>query len=276
MNSQGALTSVVASYRKQQSNAPMELADTLRLKAGYGILGDVNANSWSPRQVLLADEQVYKSHGLAATSLRENLLICGLNLTRLTSGQLLQVGKKVILRVTIPCESGKKLTRVREGLARQIANDRGVLARVIRGRASRKGDPIRILERKLPPIPTRIPERLHKLLALVPYGKVVTYSQLTVAIGVPKVYVRVLPRMLRSAPADLPTHRVVSSNGILIDAHIPQQRQILQEEGVVIGPKGCVKQQFIMQNDPYRVEERPPRLESHVSEVEKLAYVVAL
>jgi methylated-DNA-protein-cysteine methyltransferase-like protein len=246
---------VVDCYRKRQKDAPMVEAESLFLRVGYGIVDDANADPFSPRQVLLVADAVYSRLNLAPASLRENLRVKGRDLAMLESGQLLQVGKSAILRLTIPCEPCAKLNRVRRGLAKEIADDRGKLARVIRAGSVRPGDSITILKERLPTLSNRISERVYGCIRAVPEGCVVTYSQITRAIGVSKSYARVMPRMLLSAPEQVPVHRVLSTNRMLIDRHIPGQKQMLKREGVIISERGIVDRDLVWKSSPYVLHE---------------------
>jgi len=168
----------------------------------------------------------------------------------------LQIGNGVKPRVTIPCEPCVKLNRIRSSLAKEVSNNRGILARVLVGGIITRGDRIMLIKMKLPQIPMRISERIYQLLYKVPLGLVINYSQITLSIGVQKSYARVIPKTLKLAPGDVPIHRVVSSCGALIQTHIPHQLQMLVTEGVGVDSKGNVKREFIVNDDLFRFEER--------------------
>lgn len=232
----------------------MHETPVLKLRERYGIVGDANSNPCSPRQVLLVNDWVYARYRLRSTSLRENLLISGLDLSHLKSGEVLQIGE-TMLRVTMSCDPCVKLNRIRDGLAKAVAKERGVLARVIRGGVIARGDCLRPLKMTLPPVPETISDRILAIVAKIPYGKVTTYFHITCAAGISKAYTRVLPRILRSAPAETPVHRVISTTGNLIADHIPYQRRMLSKEGVAVEPTGRVEDKFIWCGDPYCAEE---------------------
>lgn len=88
----------------------------------------------------------------------------------------------------------------------------------------------------------------------IPYGKVVTYGQLAWLVGRP-TYARLVGHVLKGAPgtADMPTHRVVNSQGRIVP-HWPEQKCLLQAEGVTFKSNGCVDM-HLCQWHPQEAEE---------------------
>ncbi|WEF34016.1 MOSC domain-containing protein [Pseudoduganella chitinolytica] len=121
--------------------------------AGHGLDGDRHADPLSPRQVLLAGAPAYRRHGLAAHTLRENVLL-DVDTATLPSGTLLRLGDEVIVALTFHCEACGYLDARHPGIARVIGQDRGVLARVLHGGTLRPGDPVVRLPETLPRGPT--------------------------------------------------------------------------------------------------------------------------
>ena len=71
-----------------------------------------------------------------------------------------------------------------------------------------------------------------------PPGSVVTYAQIKVVLGYASGYVRALPFLLRQmAGEELPAHRVVTTDGHIVDRYVPHQRHRLTEEGVDVNPR---------------------------------------
>lgn len=225
-------------------------ADHVRLVAGLGIEGDVNAAQNSPRQVLIASAPVYARLGLEPCALRENFLVDG-EIERLASGQVLRIGKSTLVRLTIPCEPCAKLNRVRAGLARDVAGHRGFLARVLTDGEVRVGDECAATERALPPIPLRPRERVYDLVSRIPFGRVLGFKALVKTLGLTRTYVRVIPRFLVSAPGGLPVHRVVTTDGALIPQHVHGQAGLLREEGVHLTHGGRVGAGFLWDSTEY-------------------------
>ena len=84
-------------------------------------------------------------------------------------------------------------------------------------------------------------ETVWALVAGTPPGKVISYGQLALLAGRPDA-----PRLagwaMRRAPAELPCHRVVHTDGSLAPTELFHglQRQMLEQEGVVFTPAGRV------------------------------------
>lgn len=76
---------------------------------------------------------------------------------------------------------------------------------------------------------------VYKVIASVPVGRVVSYSQVAVMCGHPGA-ARVVGQIAHFGPPDLPWHRLIHANGKMANGYVPggpaQQRQLLQEEGV--------------------------------------------
>ena len=68
-------------------------------------------------------------------------------------------------------------------------------------------------------------------------GKIVSYKQIARLIGMPD-HARRGGRAMASAPAELPCHRVVNSAGRTAPGW-PQQRELLEKEGVRFKANGC-------------------------------------
>lgn len=88
-------------------------------------------------------------------------------------------------------------------------------------------------------------KQVYKIAARIPKGKVMTYGQIGMVLGVPNC-ARQVGQAMYNTPAylDIPAHRVVNSKGGLAPAHAfggeEVQRKILEEEGVVFKQNGCI------------------------------------
>lgn len=175
--------------------------DRVQARSGHGLANDLHADPRSPRQVLLASRVAYDSLALPPGSLRENLLL-DLDTACMASGTVLRIGGEASLRLSFQCEACGSLDRHASGLARAIGARRGVLARVLAGGEIRVGDPILMLEERLPALSEDWRERVARVLEAVPAGRVIGYADLAHVAGVQSSYCRAFPRLLaRLGPA---------------------------------------------------------------------------
>lgn len=163
--------------------------------AGAGILDDVHADPFSPRQLLLAGTAVYEELALPPHSLRENLLL-DLDTSRLASGTVLQVGDQVRLRMMFQCEACGQLDTVQPRLAQRIGNRRGMLARVLAGGVIHVGDPVCDLGVLAPAWHEDWRERVRAVLDATPEGSVIEYRHLARLAGIQSSYCRAFPRLV--------------------------------------------------------------------------------
>ena len=86
-------------------------------------------------------------------------------------------------------------------------------------------------------------ERVYKIVAEIPTGKVTTYGRIAKMLGNPRLS-RAVGYALSVSPSNLPCHRVVDRNGKLADAFfhdgINEQQLLLEEEGVPFTEQGLV------------------------------------
>lgn len=88
-------------------------------------------------------------------------------------------------------------------------------------------------------------EKIYALVADIPYGKVATYGQLAWMAGRPGA-ARMAGYAMSRIPAelDIPSHRVVNSQGRMAPEHAfggaQFQRLLLEQEGVIFRENGCV------------------------------------
>jgi MOSC domain-containing protein YiiM len=114
--------------------------------ADFGLDGDRHAKAGSRRQVLLVEKETLDTLDLAPGMVRENITTQGAHLTGLVPGQRLRLGHDVVLEVTGACTPCHRLDEVRDGLSQEMAERRGVNARVVAGGSIRLGDAIVVLE----------------------------------------------------------------------------------------------------------------------------------
>lgn len=224
---------VLATSLKPRRGQPMTSVNALELVAGAGIVGDANADSMSPRQILIASASSYLDGALPSGTLRENVLV-DFDVEQFASGDVLAIGGNARVRLTYLCETCHKLP-VDASTVAAFHGRRGFLGRVIESGEVRAGDVIAVERARYTQLPDRVRERVFNLIASIPPGRVVDYLTAIVVLGLPSIaYARVLPRLLMTAPAELPIHRMVASGLRLITAHVPQQHELLSAEGVEI------------------------------------------
>ena len=110
---------------------------------GCGLEGDKHARPTSPRQVLLAEQEVLEAFSLAPGALHEQITIVGLRLAPLPAGSRLRVGQ-ALFEVTGPCRPCSWVNRLGNGMIELLKDQRGVLTRVMEGGRIRRGDEIRV------------------------------------------------------------------------------------------------------------------------------------
>jgi methylated-DNA-protein-cysteine methyltransferase-like protein len=88
-------------------------------------------------------------------------------------------------------------------------------------------------------------QRVYKVVAMIPAGKVATYGQIAALLGNP-LAARMVGEAVRRTPLDLdiPCHRVVSRSGVLAPDHVfggsTRQRGKLAGEGVIFKEDGRI------------------------------------
>ncbi len=182
--------------RRARGKAP-EAVQAVLAVLGAGLSGDVQSETLSPRQLLVAGTPAYDRLGLPANALRENLLL-DVDSAMLASGQLLAVGADCVLQLTFACEPCGRLNLRQERLSRAIGAQRGMLARVLHGGLVADRDPVHLLAETRPAWPDDWRARVEAVLARVPDGAVVEYRQLALLAGVALTYCRVFPRVARA------------------------------------------------------------------------------
>src|SRR6266436_6594200 len=122
-----SMASIVGLFFKPGSAAPMEepTDGRLHLEAGRGIVGDANANSLSPRQVLVTRYEDLRRFGISPGALRENIVVAGLDETLFAPGARLDIGQ-VSVRLTFHCEPCKRISHL-VGSLKEILYRRGIL-----------------------------------------------------------------------------------------------------------------------------------------------------
>ncbi len=94
-------------------------------------------------------------------------------------------------------------------------------------------------------------DAVYSVVKTIPYGKVMSYGQIALAIGKPKSARQVGWALhVNPSPETIPCYRVVNRFGQVSKAFAfggeNVQRQLLEKEGVIFDEKGCVKSCFFI------------------------------
>lgn len=225
--------SVETLFMKPQRGEPMVKppGSRLSLQAGWGIVGDANADPFSPRHVLLLAAETLEEFHIPQTQLRGNIILRHFHVDGLSSGSVLQIGTTVRLRTTFACETCNKVGKTNQ---KRLNGRRGILSVVLTGGEIQIGDIVNLLDEKHPEIPEKVYPRFLWLVKQIPFGKVINYKQLARLAGFSQSYLRAMPSFLKRARnTGCPIHRIVDSKGNVVP-HIPDQAGLLQSEGVLI------------------------------------------
>ena len=269
------LGTISGCFLKRERGEQMTRSASLALEACLGIAGDVHANERSPRQVLLAatcesgasgpSAPMGASLGLPPGALRENLhlsLAVGLpaRLWPVPSGSVLSIGRGgAALRISFACEPCAKGAATAGVSLSELTRDwkrhaqRGLLATALRSGTVRDGDEVRLLAgEKYAPLESEHPARVRHVLGKLPRGRVLPWTELAQLAGAPTGFsMRGMPGLLKKAAGmGAPSWRVVDSSWKGIPQHLPQQKQLLEEEGVEMDADGRVKERERVRWEP--------------------------
>lgn len=224
---------VLSLFIKKVRGTPVVPVKEIQVIERYGINDDANMNPASPRHVLLTSKETLDHFSICPGDLKENIVTKGLDLDNLESGTVLQIGEAQI-RITINCEPCRYVETIRKGLAKDIRGYRGKLGVIIKSGGIKINDQVSVLSMRFTVIPDNIEERFNWLLSQIPAGKVITSTQIIQALGLFRVYYRVIPSYLKkSLTKGLPVHRVVDSERYLLE-QLKFQRDLLLQEHVEI------------------------------------------
>lgn len=87
-------------------------------------------------------------------------------------------------------------------------------------------------------------ERVYKLIAKVPYGRVTTYGDITALAGQPRA-ARIVGGIAHYGPLDLPWHRMVNRFGGLASGFVPGGRE---EQAAQLASEGISCENHIVVN----------------------------
>lgn len=140
---------VSITIRKAGHTEPTRL-HAAELRADHGIVGDEKAGRSPKRNLNLIAAEIHAHLSIGGQpalpgELGEQIIVRGLDLSRLPQGTRIAIGSDVVIEITLP-RTGCAITRDIDGPA-DIHADRwlGVMARVMRGGRVWAGDSIRVL-----------------------------------------------------------------------------------------------------------------------------------
>lgn len=127
---------------------PMKDVQGANFISGQGIEDDRHATTKVERsdyQVLLMDQETLDALDLAPSVVRENVTTSGIDLYSLPSGQTVQLGGEVVLRISGPCPPCSRMDEVRPALQQELQGRRGMRASVVEGGSVSVGDTVQPL-----------------------------------------------------------------------------------------------------------------------------------
>ncbi|BAY24034.1 hypothetical protein NIES2100_38270 [Calothrix sp. NIES-2100] len=225
--------SILHLFIKPKHGSEMREVESINLKIGHGIEGDINADPISPRQILVVRHEDIIDLAIPPGELRENIVIAGVESENFTPGALISCDSGAAIRLTFHCEPCKRIANLVASL-KTIQRKRGILGVIINSGQLSVGNNVQIQTEKLRALSEKPYERFLDFLVKVPSGKVVTYKQIIKVIGVDNSYLRAIPTYLKKTSADdYPIHRILDSQGYLI-RYAPNQINKLSSEHVEI------------------------------------------
>lgn len=217
-------------FVKRERGILMSETQSLKLRRGYGIEGDVNADAISPRQVLVVRCEDLFELSIPPGELRENIVLGNVSLSTFKPGAAIAFTNGAVIRLTFYCEPCKRIAPLVDSL-KSIVRKRGILGVVVRTGAIAVGNIAELEPNRFPALSEKPYERFLDFSLKIPRGKVVTYKQVIRGIGVDRSYFRAIPNYLKKTPNSYPIHRILDSGGNTV-THIPQQKKLLEAEGI--------------------------------------------
>lgn len=145
------------------------------------------------RQVLIVPTQSLTEFSLKPGGLRENIVVDGIDLHKLESGTVIQIGS-VKIRLTFHCEPCRKIADMVS--LKKITHKRGVLGSFLNIGVIKVGDEVVVSDKSFEAIPYRIGDRIKWYLDN--QDKPVPVSKLVFDIGLSNSYCRAIPNLVRN------------------------------------------------------------------------------
>jgi alkylated DNA nucleotide flippase Atl1 len=221
---------VNALFIKEKHDFPMVSVPEMELVPAFGIVGDINANSLSPRQILITRQEDLDMFNIPQGGLRENIILQGCTEDQFRPGNVLNIGDTSI-RLTFNCEPCKRISsHVKPS---DIIGRRGILGTIIKGGFIFENSSVSIEYSKYAPMSDLPFDRFKIFISQVPTGRIVTYKEIVIGMGVASSYLRAIPTYIGKSDSTLPTHRIVDSEGNLILSYVSNQIEKLKQEGII-------------------------------------------
>ena len=126
-----------------RGTARMDAHERREAIVGAGLDGCAHARP-PKREVLFVSKEHLDSVGVDPGATRENLTVEGDDVQQWPVGQRVRVGG-ALFEITMVCDPCHKMDVLREGLRAELADKRGMLARVVEGGEVAVGDEIQLL-----------------------------------------------------------------------------------------------------------------------------------
>ena len=137
------MSSIVALFVSTASRVPLMPKQSVNALQDRGIEGDRHAKPGNRRSVLIMEQEILDSFGLAPGDVREQVTIRGLDVHALAEGTRLRAGGAV-LELLQPCQPCARMEELRPGLQTALEHRRGRFARVVSPGALAVGDAIEV------------------------------------------------------------------------------------------------------------------------------------
>lgn len=140
---------VIAVCKSEKKGTAKQMVDEANLIEEFGIEGDAHAGKWHRQVSLLGLEKIdafnAKGGGVNFGDFGENLVISGIELTKLPIGQRLKVGETILELTQIGKQCHDKC-EIFYRVGQCIMPTNGVFTRVLKGGKVRVGDEVILLE----------------------------------------------------------------------------------------------------------------------------------
>ena len=127
----------------ERGSGRSEACERVTAIEGHGFEGCAHANP-PRREVLFVSREHLDAVGVEPGATRENVTVDGADVQTWPVGQHIRVGGAVF-EITMVCDPCQRMDELRDGLRAQLADRRGMLARVAQGGEIALGDPIELL-----------------------------------------------------------------------------------------------------------------------------------
>lgn len=195
------MISIAQLFIKAQSWQAMQAMHELVLEKNIGIIWDKSAILWSPRQVLISTTDDHQKIWIGLDQLRSNIVLDGVFLSDIQSGDELYIGNTRI-RITYICEPCRHLFEVAGFLTDDrptLIAHRWMLGIVIQSWAITIGDELVIAKNKHTALPDSNFERFCAVVRSIPQKQYISYSDVVFLMGAPTQYVRAIPGYVKKA-----------------------------------------------------------------------------